>query len=56
MTINSLDDPETMPPTKQYGIESKVSWFDAVHALPAQRTEEWLKDKAAEMVNNQRSE
>ena len=28
VTINSLDDPEAMPPTKQYGIESKVSWFD----------------------------
>ena len=56
VTINSLDDPETMPPTKQYGVESKVTWFDAVHALPAQRSEEWLKDRAAEMVNNQRSE
>ena len=56
VTINSLDDPETMPPTRQYGIESKVAWFDAVHALPAQRSEEWLKDRAAGMVNNQRSE
>ena len=35
VTINSLDDPEAMPPTKQYGIESKVSWFDGIHALPA---------------------
>ncbi len=55
VAINSLDDPEAMPPTRQYGIESKVSWFDRIHALPAQRSEEWLKDKAAEMVNNQRS-
>ena len=56
VTINSLDDPETMPPTRQYGIESKVSWLDRVHTLPAQQTEEWLKDKAAGMVNNQRGE
>ena len=56
VTINSLDDPEAMPPTKQYGTESKVSWFDQMHHLPAERTEEWLKDKAAHLVNNQRSE
>ena len=56
VTINSLDDPETMPPSRQYGVESKVSWFDGIHALPAERTEDWLKDKAAEMVNNQRGE
>jgi hypothetical protein len=56
VTINSLDDPETMPPTRQYGTESKVSWLDGIHALPGQRTEEWLKDKAADLVNNQRSE
>jgi hypothetical protein len=56
VTINSLDDPETMPPTKQYGIESKVAWFDAIHALPGERSEDWLKDRAADLVNNQRSE
>jgi hypothetical protein len=56
VTINSLDDPETMPPTKQYGTESKVSWLDGIHALPGQRTEEWLKDKATDLVNNQRNE
>jgi hypothetical protein len=56
VTINSLDDPETMPPERQYGTESKVSWFEGIHALPAQRTEEWLKDRAADLVNNQKSE
>jgi hypothetical protein len=56
VAINSLDDPEAMPPAKQYGTESKVSWLDGIHALPAQRTDEWMgKDKAAQMVNNQRS-
>ena len=55
VTINSLDDPEAMPPAKQYGTESKVSWIEGIHALPGQTSEEWLKDKAAQMVNNQRS-
>jgi hypothetical protein len=57
VTINSLDDPEAMPPTKQqYGTESEVSWLRGIHALPGQRSEEWLGDKAAHLVNNQRSE
>ena len=56
VAINSLDDPETMPPAKQYGMEAKVSWVDGIHALPSETTDDWLKDKAAQMVNNQRSE
>jgi hypothetical protein len=56
VAINSLDDPEAMPPAKQYGMEAKVSWVDGIHALPSEITDDWLKDKAAQMVNNQRSE
>jgi hypothetical protein len=56
VTINSLDDPEAMPPTKQYGTESRVSWIGHLDALPAQRIDEWLKDKGVQLVNNQRSE
>jgi hypothetical protein len=56
VAVNSLDDPEAMPPTKQYGIESKVSWLEGIDSLPAQRTDEWFaQDIADEMVNNQRS-
>jgi len=44
-----------MPPTKQYGVEGKVSWVEGIHALPGQTSDEWLKDKAGKMVNNQRS-
>jgi hypothetical protein len=54
VTINSLDDPEAMPPSKQYGMEGKVAWVDGIHALPGQTSDEWLKDKAAHLVNNQR--
>ena len=56
VAINSLDDPEAMPPTKQYGMEGKVSWVEGIHALPGETTDDWLKDRAAQLVNNQRSE
>ena len=52
VTINSFDDPEAMPPTKQYGIEGKVSWFDGIHALPGETTDSWLKDPGS-VVSNQ---
>jgi hypothetical protein len=55
VTINSLDDPEAMPPSKQYGIESRVSWLEHLDSLPAQRIDEWLRDKGVQLVNNQRS-
>jgi hypothetical protein len=56
VTINSLDDPEAMPPTRQYGMEGKVTWIEAIHALPGQSSDEWLGDKAAHLVNNQRGD
>jgi hypothetical protein len=37
-------------------MEGKVSWIDGVHALPSQTSDDWLKDKAAHLVSNQRSE
>ncbi len=52
VTINSLDDPEAMPPSKQFGIESKVSWVDGIHGLPAESTDDWLKDGGS-LVSNQ---
>jgi hypothetical protein len=42
VAMNSFDDPEAVKPTKQYGIESKVSWLDNLFDLPAQRTDEWM--------------
>jgi hypothetical protein len=52
VTINSLDDPEAMPPSKQFGIEAKVSWVDGIHALPAESTDDWFKDGGS-LVSNQ---
>lgn len=54
IAINSLDDPEAAPPTIRYGLESKVSWVDGIHALPAETTDQWMKrDKIAVLASNQ---
>ena len=44
VAMASLDDPEAMQPTKQYGVESKLSWTDGIPGLPAQRTEDWMRE------------
>ena len=43
VAMASLDNPEAMRPTRQYGIESKLTWTDGLASLPAHRTEEWMK-------------
>jgi hypothetical protein len=53
VAVNSLDDPNLAPPTRQFGIESKVSWLDSIHALPAETTDDWLKDKSGSLINHQ---
>lgn len=40
MAIGTLDDPERAPPTTQVGVESELSWFASLHALPSRRTDE----------------
>jgi hypothetical protein len=44
VTMASLDNPEAMRPTRQYGIEGKLTWADGIAGLPAQRTEDWMRD------------
>ncbi|MBV9523031.1 MAG: GFA family protein [Alphaproteobacteria bacterium] len=39
LTIGSFDRPEAVPPTRLYGVESRLSWIDGVAALPAETTE-----------------
>jgi hypothetical protein len=34
VTIGSLDRPNEVPPTRHYGIESRLVWLDALDALP----------------------
>ncbi|MBK8909365.1 MAG: GFA family protein [Rhodospirillales bacterium] len=40
VTIGSLDHPERTPPTRQYGIESRVHWIDSIDNLPRAKTED----------------
>jgi hypothetical protein len=39
-----------MRPSKQYGVESKLSWTDGVANLPATRTEDWMRDAGMGMI------
>jgi hypothetical protein len=40
VTIGSLDQPEHVRPTHQYGIESRLPWFRELADLPGARTED----------------
>ncbi|MET7141812.1 GFA family protein [Xanthomonas sp. PPL139] len=39
IAAGAFDHPEALPPTIQYGIEAKLPFVDALHRLPATRTE-----------------
>ena len=39
MAIGTLDDPNAVPPTRQVGVESEVSWFKSLAGLPRKTTE-----------------
>ena len=48
VSIGSLDDPEAFPPKDQHGVDSRLSWANAVGALPDNDPiEERESDKAA---------
>jgi hypothetical protein len=52
VTILSLDDPNAVAPEMQLGAEAQVHWLAGVLALPAVRTDEWLKRKKVATVQN----
>jgi hypothetical protein len=42
IAIGTLDEPNAIPPmTEQVGVESKLSWFDAMHLLPEKQTNDY---------------
>jgi|SRR5271166_44010 len=47
VTIGSLDRPAEVAPTVQLGVESALPWFAGLAALPASRTDDWLKTLGA---------
>jgi hypothetical protein len=44
VTIGSLDDPEAARPVERFSIESELSWTRGPSALPAKRTEDWMRE------------
>ena len=40
IALGSLDEPEKVEPKKEYGIESKLSWFGKLAGLPGDKTTE----------------
>jgi len=55
VTIGSLDQPERVPPVRQYGIESRLSWYDpeGLDRLPAQATEVTIEGRTVPVVSYQ---
>jgi hypothetical protein len=54
IAIGSLDHPEKVPITRQYGIEGRISGFEALCSLPGQTTSEWMPaDRAAMLASRQ---
>jgi len=56
LTIGALDDPNSVPPKRQYGNESKLVWFAALHDLPGSSTTEEEEPEGAAAIaatNNQ---
>lgn len=52
LTIGSLDAPERFPPAAQMGLESRLSWFGTLGALPEQGTTEANMAEAAAAIRS----
>ena len=52
VTIASLDNPELARPLEQFGSESELSWTSGLTALPAKRTEDWMRDYGIAHIDN----
>ena len=55
VTIGSLDQPEEIEPQGQYGIESRMPWFDRLAALPGSQTD-LSSERATAFENHQRGD
>ena len=52
ITLGSLDDPNSIQPQSQLGLESEVRWLPEALTLPGNRTEQWLANKNIASVDN----
>src|SRR5579872_6177322 len=53
VTIGSLDDPASVAPKRQFGVESKLPWIEAALTLPGIKTSEWQKLDEAALASRQ---
>jgi hypothetical protein len=50
ISIGSLDEPAKVKPRHQYGVESRMPWFDAITHLPGEQTTEQDDPPLAEAI------
>lgn len=55
VTIGSLDEPARVPPVRQYGIESRLPWYDPARLdrLPGEVTEVMINGQPVPVVSYQ---
>jgi hypothetical protein len=55
VTIGSLDEPQRVPPARQYGLESRLSWYKpaVLDHLPGQETDVVIEGKRVPVVGYQ---
>ncbi len=53
-TLASLDEPHRVAPTQAVGLESRLPWFEGLHALPHSRADDELSpERRAALVSHQ---
>jgi hypothetical protein len=54
VTIGSLDRPREVPPGEQFGIESRMPWFDQLSSLPTATTADSMEqERQTRLINHQ---
>lgn len=52
VSLGSLDDPARVKPPKQDGIEGRMPWFDELHRLPGEATQDGLPQDMQEKLKS----
>ena len=53
IAAGAFDQPERLPPIRQYGLEDKLSFVDGLHALPGTRTEQDPSEFLTRIISHQ---
>ena len=52
VSIGSLDEPEKVPPTSEYGVEGRISWVHDLGGLPGRQTDDHLRESGRDAPVN----